>query len=118
MYKNLTFLPDYIQKGSVVLSDLDTSWLVPSFGGKVIGALHVQAFVADDEQRRIDLLDFFAQNATAAKRQAIIQKYKPDYFLIDKHAIKDWKQLLSKLDSFSKTTQVYENAQYLLFRFD
>ena len=118
MYKNLTFLPGYIEKGSVVLSDLNTSWLVPSFGGKVIGALHVQAFVKDDEQRRIDLLDFFAQDATTANRQSIIQKYKPDYFLIDKNTIKDWKQLLISLDSFSKTTQIYENAQYLLLRFD
>lgn len=118
MYKNLTFLSGYIGSSSVVLSDLDTSWLVPSFGGKVIGALHVQAFVGDDEQRRIDLLDFFAKDATTAKRQTIIKKYKPDYFLINKNTTKDWKHLLTGLDSFSKTTQVYENAQYLLLRFD
>ncbi len=116
MYKNLTFLPQYIDKGSVVLSDLDTSWLIPSFGGKVIGALHVQAFVPDDEQRRSDLIDFFADEASIAQRQSIIQKYKPNYFLIDRFAIKKWKTLLNSVDSFSKTTQVYENDQYLLFK--
>ena len=115
-YKNLTFLPQYIDKGSVVLSDLDTSWFVPSFSGKVIGALHVQAFVVDDEQRRVDLLDFFAKDATTAKRQSIFQKYKPEYFLINKQTTKDWRELLNEIDSFSKMTQVYENDQYLLFR--
>lgn len=118
MYKNLTFLPQYIEKGSVVLSDLDTSWLVPSFGGKVIGALHVQAFVEDDEQRRVDLIDFFAKDATTSKRQSIIQKYKPKYFLINKHTTKDLRELLNDISSFSKMTQVYENDQYLLFRFN
>lgn len=117
-FKNLTFLPQFINKGSVVLSDLDTSWLVPSFGGKVIGALHVQAFVADDAQRRIDLIDFFSKDATFARRQAIIQKYQPEYFLINKYATKDWRELLNEIDSFSKMTQVYENDQYLLFRFN
>ncbi len=117
-FKNLTFLPQLINKGSVVLSDLDTSWLVPSFGGKVIGALHVQAFVADDEQRRVDLIDFFSKDATLVRRQAIIQKYKPEYFLINKHATKDWRELLNEIDSFSKMTHVYENDQYILFRFN
>lgn len=119
-YKNLTFLSNHIENGSVVFSDIDTSWLVPSFGGKVIGALHVQAFVADDEQRRFDLLDFYAKDATTAKRQSILQKYKPDYFLIDKkkYAGNEWKQLLNELGLFSKTTQVYQNDQYLLFRFN
>jgi hypothetical protein len=118
MYKNLTFLPQYIEKGSVVLSDIDTSWLIPSFGGKVIGALHVQAFVADDAQRRVDLIDFFSKDATPARRQALIQKYKPEYFLINKHATKDWRELLNEIESFSKMTRVYENEQYLLFRFN
>jgi hypothetical protein len=118
MYKNLTFLPQYIDKGSVVLSDLDTSWLVPSFGGKVIGALHVQAFLADDAQRRIDLIDFFSKDAPFARRQTIIEKYQPKYFLINKHANEDWRELHNEIDSFSKMTQVYENDQYLLFRFN
>jgi hypothetical protein len=117
-YKNLTFLPQYIEKGSVVLSDLDTSWLVPSFTGKVIGALHVQAFVADDAQRRVDLRDFFSKGATPVRRQAIIQQYKPEYFLVNKHTTKDWRELLNEIDSFSKMTQIYENDQYLLFRFN
>ncbi len=117
-YKHLTFLPQYIENGSVVLSDISTSWLVPSFGGKVIGALHVQAFVADDKQRRMDLLEFYSKDATTAKRQSIIQKYKPEYFLINKHTTKDWGALLDEIDSFSKMTQLYENDQYLLLRFN
>ena len=118
MYKNLTFLSQHLKKGSVVLSDLDTSWFVPSFGGKVIGALHVQAFVSDDEQRRVDLVDFFDNDTSTTKRQSIIQKYKPDYFLIDKFAIKDWLKIFNSIESFLKTSKVYENDQYLLFRFD
>ncbi len=117
-YKNLTFLHAHIKNGSAVLSDIETSWLVPSFGGKVIGALHVQAFVADDESRRVDLIEFFDSETTAAKRQSTIQKYKPDYFLIDKLAIKEWARILNQVDSFSKTTKIFENDRYILFRFD
>lgn len=117
-YKNLTFLPAYIKNGGVVFSDIETSWLVPSFGGKVIGALHVQAYVADDEQRRVELIDFFSRETSAIERQTIIQKYKPDYFLIDKLTIKEWEKILNQVDSFSKTSKIYENDQYLLFRFN
>jgi hypothetical protein len=117
-YKNLTFLPAHIKYGRSILSDIETSWLVPSFAGKVIGALHVQAFVADDELRRVDLIEFFASETSAAKRQSIIQKYKPDYFLIDKLAIKEWVKILNQVDSFSKTSKIFENDQYLLLRFD
>lgn len=117
-YKNLTFLPVHIINGSSVLTDIETSWLVPSFGGKVIGALHVQAFVADDEMRRVDLIEFFAGDTTAKRRQSIIQKYKPDYFLIDKLTVKEWENILNQVDSFSKTSKIFENDQYVLFSFD
>jgi hypothetical protein len=43
----------------VVLSDINTSWIVPSIRGKVVGALHPQAFVPDQKQRFDDVNTFF-----------------------------------------------------------
>lgn len=117
-YKNLTFLSEYIKNGSTVLSDIETSWLVPSFGGKVIAALHAQAFVNDDEMRRVDLIKFFASETSDATRQSIIETYMPNYFLINKFVIKKWEDILNQVNSFSKTSKVYENDQYLLLRFN
>lgn len=117
-YKNLTFLPLFIKKDSVVLSDLSTSWKIPSLGGKVIGALHVQAFISDDKSRRDALIEFFSNDVLPSKRQLIIQKYKPDYLLIDKLAFKDWQIILNELDTFSIKIKIYENDQYLLYRFE
>jgi hypothetical protein len=115
-YKYLVFLEDAIKPNSLVLSDIETSWKIPTFNGKVIAALHAQAFVPDDNDRRSDVANFFDRRASADTRLAIIERYKPEYLLLDKRAQYDWSQLSDAYSGASNEGLVYENEQYQLIR--
>ncbi len=113
-YKNLVFLNRYISSDQLVLSDINTSWLVPSFGGKVIAALHPQAFVDDFFDRQTDINIFFDSHSTIEQRINIIRKYKPHFLLLDLQnevssiIENDFKHLIELLDS---------NERFRLFKF-
>lgn len=118
MYKNLTFLPQFVKPGETVLSDLETSWLVPTFGGKVIAGLHAQAFLADNDLRVAELNEFFNPSTTDTGRQAFISKYKPAYLLLDKQNTPAWQALNQKFSQAPQGHTLFENEQFLLIRLD
>lgn len=118
MYKNLTFLPQFVKPGEIVLSDLETSWLLPTFGGKIIAGLHAQAFIPDNNQRVEDLNGFFDPSASDRARHDFITKYKPKYLLLDKQNTPEWKLLASKVECAQTSVPLFENEQFLLIRLD
>lgn len=116
-YKNLTFIQEKVEPGSLVLSDIDTSWKVPTFNGKVIAALHAQAFIEDELKRKADLLAFFETSSSAIQRGELIKKYKPDYLLLDKQSNYNWLLISQEYISSGKGSIVFENNQYKLIKF-
>jgi hypothetical protein len=82
-FKNISFLSTTIKQNDLVISDLQTSWLIPTFGGRVIAAQHPLAFVPDQLERKKDLEIFFDEKTNATKREKIIKKYKPKYYFIE-----------------------------------
>ena len=118
MYANLTFLPRFVKPGEVVLSDIETSWLVPTFGGKVIAGLHAQAFVGDHEKRAMDLNRFFDPQSDEKDRRSIIESYKPAFLLLDKQATPNWQTIAREFDGERGQCRVFENEQYRLVRLD
>lgn len=118
MYANLTFLPSFVKPGDVVLSDIETSWLVPTFSGKVIAGLHAQAFVADHETRISDLKRFFDPNSDERIRQSIVESYKPTFLLLDKQETSNWQTIAAQFDRETGKCLVFENTRYRLLRFD
>lgn len=118
MYANLTFLPRFVKPGDVVLSDIETSWLVPTFSGKVIAGLHAQAFVADHDMRVRDLIRFFDPQSDSVDRHAIIETYHPGFLLLDKQATPNWQTIASEVDGPAGQCSVFENVQYRLIRLD
>jgi len=48
-----------VAQRDVVLSDLLTSWPIPSSRGRIVAALHLEYFVPGQDQRRSDLQSFF-----------------------------------------------------------
>ena len=83
-YKSYLFLSRFTGQYDVVLSDIKSSWIVPTFGGKVVAAAHPLAFVPDQDVRRSDLDCFFNRETVFSERQKIIQKYKAKYLLLKK----------------------------------
>jgi hypothetical protein len=81
-YKDLAFISKYTEQYGVILSDIQTSWVIPTFGGKVVAGLHAQAFISDHFQRKADLRRFFSKDATNKERLDIIHKYHAGYILL------------------------------------
>lgn len=81
-YSKFNFLSKYINQYDVVLSDIGTSFFIPSFGGKVIASPHPLYFVSDHRIRREDLGIFF-KDITLEKREEIIKKYLVKFILLD-----------------------------------
>ncbi len=116
MYANLTFLPRFVKPGEVVLSDIETSWVVPTFSGKVIAGLHAQAFVGDYEKRALDLNRFFDSKSDDKDRQAIVESYRPTFLLLDKQDTPNWQTIAAQFDPGPGKCRVFENARYQLLR--
>lgn len=111
-YKSYLFLSRFICQYDVVLSDIQTSWIIPTFGGKVVAALHPLAFVPDQDVRRSDLDRFFNRKAVLSERQQIIQKYEANYLLLRKSEGVNWQDLQQ---SFMPQGQVvFESDSFVL----
>jgi hypothetical protein len=93
--KPYQFLSQFTNQYDVVLSDINSSWIVPTFGGKVVAAGHPLAFVPDLDVRRSDLDHFFNKEAVLSdnEHQQIIQKYKANYLLLRKSESLNWQYL-------------------------
>src|SRR6185312_17472381 len=81
--RDLPVLLQNVGANDVVMSDLMTSWLVPSTNGKIVAALHYELFVPDQRQRWHDLEDFF-QADKAIDRDAILRKYGTRWIILNR----------------------------------
>jgi hypothetical protein len=92
-YESYLFLPQFTRQYDVVLSDIESSWIVPAFGGKVVATALPLAFVPDQDVRRADLNRFFNGETLHEEREQIIQKYKANYLLLRKRDGGNWHNL-------------------------
>jgi hypothetical protein len=115
-YKEYNALRAALQSEPNVLANLDTSWLLPSFGAKIVGVNRAFAFVKDIEQRKKDTTDFFDLNIGAQARQVIIQRYKPTHILFNKLRDQDWMQIKDELVRQNQSTTHFENHDFLLMK--
>ncbi len=111
-YHQYLFLSDLTPQYDVVLSDIDTSWVVPTFGGKVIACQHALAFVPDHDTRRKDVSDFFRDATALQERLEIIRKYQVNFLLIDKARIATWRTMVDSFQPFGRV--VFDNDQFVL----
>jgi hypothetical protein len=115
-YKDYDALLTALPAGSTVLADLDSSWILPSFGAKVVGVNRAFAFVKDIEQRKKDTIDFFDLNIDQQARQIIIQRYNPEYILFSKLRDADWRKISAELTRKNQGTSHFENHNFLLMK--
>lgn len=91
----------------VVLSDLVTSWPVPSFRGRIVAALHYESFTPDQTQRQEDLEAFFAAEDDAVRRQ-ILEQYGVKWIILNTASLSPYKTrellepraVVNEVDSF------------------
>jgi hypothetical protein len=77
-----------VHERDVVLSDLLTSWPVPSSSGKIVAGVHYELFVRDQATRKTDVEDFFSR-ADPAHRRETIEKYKVRWVLLNRSHLND-----------------------------
>ena len=82
-YQKYNFLRNSVASDDVILSAEKSNWYIPTFNGKVISSRHPIYWVRDIDERRSIVNSFFTKENSDSLRQTIIQKYKPDYLLID-----------------------------------
>lgn len=115
-YKDLLFLEQQVDAKSVVLSDINTSWIVPSIRGKVVGALHPQAFVPDQRQRFNDVNTFFEPTTTIQQQIAIAKKYHVDFLLLNKETTPQYQELVGRFTGDGKGKITYTSNKYILIK--
>lgn len=80
-------LTPHIVPGDVVLADQSTGWPVPSFSGRVVGALHLEYFTKDQHQRVDDVTQFFSADTMPHTRLGILNRYDVKWLLIDRNSM-------------------------------
>jgi hypothetical protein len=98
-YNDYLFLTSYTGQEDVVLSDINTSWMVPTFGGKIVAARHPLAFVPDQRTRRDDVAHFFDPATGDTERTALIDKYHVRFLLLNDERIPHAHRILDTLES-------------------
>jgi hypothetical protein len=67
----------------VVLSDMITSWPLPSSRGRIVAALHYEFFVPGQALRTANVNAFFAEGASDRDRLAIVRKYHVRWIVLN-----------------------------------
>lgn len=116
IYKKYIALGNSIEQDSIVFANIQTSWLLPSFGAKVVAADHPLAFVKDAEQRRDDVEVFFAPQTTAEARKASLQKYHAKYLVLTKNLDTHWLEISSQFLNNPQNRVIFENETFLLIK--
>jgi hypothetical protein len=75
---------DGVARDSVTMATTRAGWEVPTYGGRVVAALHPQAFVGDLAQRDRDVRTFFDPATGAAIRRRLLCRYRATYVLLQR----------------------------------
>jgi hypothetical protein len=88
-------LAGIVQSRDVVLSDPVTSWPMPTSGGRIVAAVHYEAFVDGQDARFEDARAFFG-DAYGVDRHAILERYGVRYIVLNREQISQsaWDGLL------------------------
>jgi len=81
-YADLLFLSRCTKQYDVILSDIETSCVVPALGGKVVAYSRYAYWREDQTTRRRDVKRFFSNTASESDRLKILRTYRVDYILV------------------------------------
>ncbi|HET6338056.1 MAG TPA: hypothetical protein VFG30_32765 [Polyangiales bacterium] len=84
-----------VKPSDVVLSDVITSWPIPSSGGKIVAAVHYEAFV-DGQTDRVEAVHTFFGESQDVDRAAILNRYNVRYIVMNRDHVSPsvWQDLL------------------------
>lgn len=74
-------IAEHIPEDAVVMAPLYLGWPLPTFSGKIVGALHSNPIVPDDRERRRNTKAFFSPKTTNTDRMSMIVQYDVTHIL-------------------------------------
>lgn len=113
-YEDFSPLKPHIQEESTFFANLNVSWLLPSFGAKVIASDHPLAFISDAAQRQQDSTVFFLPSTSPTARLNLLLKYRADYLLLDKKSDQDWQTIAQSTKEAGIGRTIFESDRFLL----
>lgn len=75
------WLPSFVGRDTVVLAEVDAAWPIPAFAGRIVAALHPQAFVPDQGRREVDVRRALDPTTSVLAREEILRRYKVRFLL-------------------------------------
>jgi alpha-1,6-mannosyltransferase len=109
---DLSFLSRVTGQYDVILSDLETSQLVPAYGGKVVATGHLVPFVRDLDARQRDVGRFFAPDAGDAERLTILVRHDVDHVLLRKIPGLPWQAVRQAAGAWGRAS--HEDGSFVL----
>ena len=103
-YYDYNILEKNVGQYDIILSDIESSWMIPTFGGKVIASKHPAHWIDDHSNRREAISNFFSKDVQYTEKISIINKYLVDYIFINKNKQTDFQ-------SYSKFGDIISNGQ-------
>jgi hypothetical protein len=110
----LSFLQREVERDAIVLTDLENSWFVPGFRGRVVAYPMPLPFVPDHDERVRTVSRFFDRGTPYHERKEILKRYDVAYVLVPKPAPTPGQAGPEELRSLGRV--VYSNADYELLR--
>jgi len=117
LYKDILFVANFTKQNDLVLADIEPSWIIPTFGGKVIATDHPLAFVPNWYLRKWQVMEFFNPKTSHARREEIFETYHPNFLLISRSNNSNWEEILKQFTTDRLGRIVFENDKYLLIKF-
>ncbi|NDY83480.1 hypothetical protein G3I67_09575 [Orrella sp. NBD-18] len=111
----LNILINKINPDDLILANARTSWILPTFGAKIITLTLPHAFVKDHDQRFSDVEEFFNPKTEEKDRLLVIEKYRPKYILIDKCNDVEWINIANILNKSGNFDSVFEDEKIKLY---
>ena len=111
-YTDYDILGRHVKQYDVILSDINTSWMIPTFGGKIIASKHPAHWIDDHKSRRRDVKLFFSKRIEPSEKISIINRYQIDYIFVNKNAIEETQAY------YNFGNLVYENKNSILIKIE
>ncbi len=115
-YNKFSFLKELVKFDDVILSNNSSNWIIPSFQGKVVASEQPLYWIKDQNERRLAVNSFFSKTNPDSIRQTIINKYHPNYLLIDYEKVNFESSTLQWIKIIGQT--IYKKNQIELLKIE
>jgi hypothetical protein len=115
-YADYTFLSQYTKQNDLIMADLNSSWIIPAFSGKVVATMLPDPMVKDGESRTIDIVNFYDPNSSELIRCDIIRKYNPNFLFLINPPDSSYLNIFNQFGPNAGGNVIHKNSKFTLLK--